>query len=125
LAGSLDVTQRLAFLAPGGIEVFPLMPAIGVGEVKGLQCFPSDQIPAGTLLAIDPSGLAASIEEITVESSPSAAVNFDDSAQMPTALTSMFQTNSVALRVTCRFSCTPIRSEDVSTECSGVAWSAA
>ena len=67
LGGSVDVCQRLAFLAPGGIEVFPMMNAIGPGEIKGVSVYPSDEIPAGTLIAVDPSALAASIDEIAVE----------------------------------------------------------
>jgi hypothetical protein len=124
-AASVDTCQRFATVAPGGLELFPMAGLIGVQEIKGVSCYPSDALAAGTLLAVDPTGLAAVIDSVDVEAGKNTAVQLDSVPGVPAQLVSMFQTSGVALRATCTFSCVPVRSQDVSAECTGIAWTEA
>jgi hypothetical protein len=125
LAGSLGVVRKLAFLTIEGVEAFPMVNAITPGEIKGIPLFPSDQFAEGRLLAVDPSGVACTIDEIQVEASKSAALNLNSIPEMPANLVSMFQNSSICLRISAAFTCTPLRDANVTAEIDGIAWTAA
>lgn len=87
-----------------GARLFPDMSHAGGLLQKDLPALTSAQIPAGTVLAIDATGVSVATGDITLSSSSAAAIQMRDDPSMnattPTATTtvSMFQTNSRALK---------------------------
>jgi hypothetical protein len=124
-AASVDTFQRFATLAPGGLELFPMAGLIGVQEIKGVQCYPTDALSSGKLLAIDPSGVTCSINAVEMSATTEAALDISAMPDMPTTLGSLFQGGNVALMATARFSCVQLRSENVSAECTSIGWTEA
>jgi hypothetical protein len=127
LAASIDTAQRLAALTVEGFDLFPELPLDGYspGSIKGTPLYPSNAVAEGSLYAIDPSGVVASIDAIALDASVSAALEMNTAPDLPAQLVSMFGTASVALKATCTFTCVPARSEDVAAEVTGVAWTEA
>jgi hypothetical protein len=87
----------------GGALIHPAMTPAG-GEVCGIPTLVSDQVPAATTagqnpMLIDAASIVGDGEGLVVDASRSAALQMDNApASGPTAQTSMFQSNSVAVR---------------------------
>jgi hypothetical protein len=97
---------------------FAAASAVG-GELANLPMLVSSGVPSGTLYLVDATGIAADGGPVTVDVSTQADVMMDTAPSMnsttPTAaaMTSMFQTNSTALRALAIFGAAKIRSNAV------------
>src|SRR5262249_15345001 len=103
---SPDVASKASSLATTtGSNAFPEMTPTG-GLLEGLTAVVGSGVPAGTAYLIDASGIAANGVTPSVDVSFEADIAMSDAPSMdpsvPTAaqMTSMFQTNSVALQAT-------------------------
>lgn len=123
LGAAVDTTLTMAFLTQDGTEAFPMVNAVGQGEVKGVPLIPTDQLAAGSLLLIDPSGLQCQIESVEIIAGKSASLIMDSApSDVAGELVSMFATYSTAVRADCTFSMQVLRETDVSAECTSIAW---
>ncbi|HEX3882853.1 MAG TPA: hypothetical protein VHW66_09360 [Stellaceae bacterium] len=119
---AIDVNLTAAALMQDGGEAFPEVNFVGMGMIKGIPWIPTDQISAGSLLLVDPSGLQCTIEGIEIVAGTSATLVMDSAPTMPNELVDMFATSSVAIRATATFSMQVLRGTDVSAECTEIAW---
>jgi Phage capsid family len=122
-----DVAKRASVLATTtGADAFTAMSATG-GELAGLPAIVANGVPGGHLYLVDASGIAADGGPVTVEASGQADVQMSDAPTMdgttPTAaaLTSMFMSNSTALRATAWFGASVLR-DDAVAEITDIAW---
>jgi hypothetical protein len=97
------------------------------GELLGLPAMVSAAIPAGTLRLINAASVAANADGIELDVSNQASIQLDDAptneSAAPTAseLVSLFQTNSVAMRVVVSFGVDKIRGNAVA-ELADIDW---
>lgn len=98
---SPSMANVLAFYpsAPGSSDpAFPNMTPAG-GTIQGVHVLPSTAVAADSSLLIDPTGLMGDSETITLDASRHGALQMDDDpATGEQNLTSLWQTNTVALR---------------------------
>jgi HK97 family phage major capsid protein len=118
-AGSLywllspDTANRAATLATsGGDLVFAGLSPLG-GELLNLPAMVSSAVPAGTLVLVDASGIAAEIEAVTVALADQASIQMDTAPSSPlgasTVMRSLWQENKVALLARAFFGAEVIR----------------
>ncbi|MGO4173744.1 phage major capsid protein [Bosea sp. TAF32] len=102
-------------------------PALGLtgGEIAGVPVLITDALPAGHVMLIDAGGIAADIDQIQIEFSQNASIQLkNDPENAAAALTSMFQTNAVAVRAVAYFGAERFRGSAVAV-LHGVAWGGA
>jgi HK97 family phage major capsid protein len=120
----VDAARRASTLATtDGGDAFPAMSASGSGELAGVPCIISSGVPADSLLLLDASGIAADAGGITVETSWQADVQMDTAPTMPggSATTSLFQTNSSAMKCNAIFAAQVLR-DDCAAVVTGINW---
>ena len=122
-----DVAKRLSTIATsGGSDAFPNASALG-GELLNLPLLVSSVLPAGTLYLLNAGSIAAEAGAIEVADSEHATVQMNDEptgdSVTPTAsaLVSMLQTNSVALRATVMMAVERLR-VDAIAKLDGISW---
>jgi hypothetical protein len=89
VAAALSTDERSAFdnMTPNG------------GTIRGVRHLVSDALESGDVIVVDAGGLAIDTGTLTLAASSAAALQLDDDpAEGAQNLTSLFQTNSVALR---------------------------
>ncbi len=122
---------KLSLLQTNAVFAFPNMTPLG-GKLLGIDALVSDQLPSGTALLLDASSIAAGATEIQIDASNSADIQLDTapnvagiggspSTPVPAAMTSLFQTNSTALKVSRYFSFRVLRA-DLIASLSGVSY---
>lgn len=111
-----DVGNRLALVVDSHGEMSPTG-----GAFLGLPAMVSNMIPAGTLRLINASAIAANADAISIDVSNQVGLLMRDDPEGAAALTSMFQTNSVALKAEVSFGVEKTRADAV-TEVTGVIW---
>src|SRR5690606_28750715 len=98
---SPGVANTLAFYpsAPGSSDpAFPNMTPAG-GSIQGVHVLPSTAVAADSSLLIDPTGLMGDSETILIDASRHGSLQLDDDPTEGAAQhTSLWQTNTVALR---------------------------
>jgi hypothetical protein len=123
---SPDVAKRASTLADPGVDAFPAMSPLG-GEMANLPCLVASGVPAGTLYLIDASGIATDGGQVTVKATSQGDILMDTNPSMtssgPSAaqMTSMFQTNSVAMQATCLFGALVLRDNALAV-ITNIAW---
>ncbi|MCP4562548.1 MAG: phage major capsid protein [Bosea sp.] len=115
-AMSTDVANAASVLSgPGGL-VFPAMSGTG-GELVNLPAAVTNALPAGTLMLIDASGIAGELETITIAMADQASVQMSTTPDAPPnaagVLTSLWQSNLVALLARAFFGAEVIRTGSV------------
>lgn len=119
-----DVANAGSTLSAAGDRTFPTMTPAG-GELLGLPAFVSGAIPAGTLILVDASAFGGEISAVEIDYSDQAALEMSDAPASPptsaTVLSSMWQSNQVALRATASFALEKLRDDAVAV-LDGVAW---
>jgi len=130
LAADPAIVRRMAMLrTPAGNFLFPALTPTG-GNVQGVTVMPSDGVGAGNIALIDGSGIAGYAGDIEIDASGSADIEMLNAALQQDALApahaqlvSMFQTNSVAIRVLTEFDAMRLRANAVAM-LTGVSWGA-
>lgn len=122
LGAAVDTTLTMAFLTQDGSQSFPLVNAVGQGEVAGVPLIPTPEVDAGSLLLVDPSGIQCSILGVEIVAGKSTALMMESDPSVPAEMVSMFMTNSTAIRATATFSMQVLRGTDVSAQISEIAW---
>jgi hypothetical protein len=94
------------------------------GEMLGLPALVSSTIPAGTLRLINASAIAANADEISLDASGEADIQMVDNPEVGEGvLTSMYQTNNIALRAIVSFGAERAR-DDAIAQLTGIEWGA-
>jgi len=125
---SVDVANRATTLsaANGGL-LFPAMSPLG-GEMLNLPALVSNAVPAGSLMLVDATGVAAEIETISIALSDQASLQMDTAPASPpnasAVLRSLWQENKIALLVRVFYGAEVIRVGSVAV-LSDVAWGVA
>jgi hypothetical protein len=122
-------TAKLGSTLATNAPAFAAVSATG-GELANLPLLVSSGLADGTLALLDAGAIAANGEAPTVEVSTQADIQMDTAPTMnstsptPATMTSMFQTNSAALRATAVFGCQKLRADAVSvvTGISATTW---
>lgn len=110
----------------GGVATFPNMGVSG-GTMLGIPAVVSTAVPAGTLMLLDASAVAANSDTILLAVSDSAALQMDDAptgdSVTPTAtnLVSLYAENKIALKATAFFGVERYRSGSLA-ELTAVGW---
>lgn len=127
---SASVAKRAAGLADSaGSAAFSAMTPQG-GELCGLPAIVSDGMVDGALALVDATGVAADATAVSIDVSTQADVEMSDtptsSSSTPTSvsMTSMFQSNSTALRVSVILGAQLLRDTAIA-EVTGIAWGSA
>jgi hypothetical protein len=111
-----DVALGLSLLPTiAGGQAFPQMTALG-GMVAGIQCYVSDAIPDGQLVAVQTAAIAADAGEFETRVSRQAAIEMLDAALQQdggtgqgAAMVSLFQANLMGIAIEARFGLEVIR----------------
>jgi hypothetical protein len=102
-----------------GAPAFPGMGVNGGEIVNGVTCLVSDQLPAGTALMADATGIAGSADVIVLDASQQSVVQMETSPDSPpfasSALLSLWQSNLFALRCERFFGFVVLRSSAVAS----------
>lgn len=125
---SPEVQRAAATLTTqSGGFLFPNLTPVG-GDIVGIPAIPSDQVGAGKVALIDASGIAGESGTVAIDASGYADIEMQSSGLLidsdtPAAavLTSMWQTNSVAIRAVVDFDAKRLRDNAVAV-LTGVEW---
>jgi HK97 family phage major capsid protein len=127
LAG--DVAKAAPFLRDAnGIFTFPAMSPVG-GTMMGLPAVVSSALADGTIYLLSPIGIAGDSDTMIAAVSKQGSVEMEDAplgdSLMPTATTqvSLFQTNSIGVKIDVTFACERLR-DDAVAKLTGIAWEA-
>lgn len=115
-AMAVDVGNRAALVNDGKGGMSPLG-----GEFINLPALVSSTIPAGTLRLVNAAAVAANADAINIEVSNQVDLLMRDDPEGAAALTSMFQTGSVALKAEVSFAAEKTRADAVA-EITGIEW---
>lgn len=127
LCASVDTAILMATLRSNGQAAFGEM-SPGGGHCGGAPVVVSDRLASESLLAVDPQSIALTIGAVEVALSRNTSLQMDtapgqDASQgTGSTMTSMFQTFSIALKVTVDFSITLLRGERVSETLQSIGW---
>jgi hypothetical protein len=108
--------------------LFPNMTPSG-GEMFGVTALVSNAVDNDSIVLLDADGIGADAGPITLRSSDQTDIEMaetpgsDASTGVDATLTSMFQTNGVALMAVCNFAVEKLRSDAVAV-LQGVSWGA-
>lgn len=115
-AMAVDVANRISLINDGKGAMSPLG-----GEFLNLPALVSSTIPAGTLRLINAAAVAANADAISLDVSNQTDLLMRNDPEGAAALTSMFQTNSVALKAEVSFAAEKTR-DDAVAEIVGIEW---
>ncbi|ESQ76915.1 phage major capsid protein [Asticcacaulis sp. YBE204] len=93
------------------------------GELLGLPAMVSNAIPAGTLRLVNGAAVAAGLGDFSLDSSGQASIQMNDTPSLGAdgVLTSMWQTNSVAMKAVIDFAARRTRTDAVA-QITGIGW---
>lgn len=126
--GSPAAQKALAmYHATGGQQSFEGMTAAGSCELFGIPFLPTDALVAGSLVLLNAASVAAGSTEVDLAASNQADIAMnttpggDASTGAGTTMTSLWQTNSIALRAECSLALEVLRTGCIAT-ISGATW---
>ena len=116
-----DVAVRAAALATAdGAQVFVAASPSG-GEIANVPLLVSSGVPDGSLVIIDAAGIAVDAAAPTTEASQHADLLMRTDPTMPAQMTSMWQSNSTALKANAIFGAEILRPDAVAVV-TGITW---
>lgn len=101
--------EAVAMLAPFGPADRIEVNLDGTGQIFGAPVAVSTALPAGDLLLVSASDIAANLIDVDIDASDEGDIELVNPEDDSTALVSMWQTNSVAVRVVVTFGLEPMR----------------
>jgi HK97 family phage major capsid protein len=124
---SASVAKRAAGLADSaGSAAFSAMSPQG-GELCGQPCIVSDGLADGVLALVDATGVAADATAVTIDAATQGSIQMDSAPTVRSdtpagaAMSSMFQTNSTALRASVVLGAELLRDTAIA-EVTGITW---
>lgn len=127
LVPSVDSALRMSFARDVGGQLFPEMSPAG-GHAGGMPAFANDQLPAGTMRAINGEAIGFRVSGIEVATSRNTSVETNSSPAQDGAtgsgaqMVSMFQSYTVAVKFVVSFALVVLRDGLASSELVGIDW---
>jgi hypothetical protein len=124
---AVDVALRMSTLRDAGGAIFPEMGLAG-GQALGNPAFTNDQLPAGSMRAINGEAIGFRVSGIEVATSQNTSVEMntaptqDGNDGAGAQMVSMFQNYAVAVKFTVSFALAVLRDGLASSELTGIDW---